>query len=885
MTVQFFSLPLPLTPLVGRDQEMRTVCGLISRAEARLFTLVGPGGVGKTRLGLQIAAVLQSTFTHGSCFVSLASIRDAELVFPTIAQSLRLQTNGPQPIVEHVKASLREQHLLLVLDNFEHVVVAAPLLVELLHACPHLTLLVTSREALRLRGERVFSVLPLALPDLTPGVDLKMMKRSGAVTLFIERAQEMLPTFQLTRENAPLVAEICRRLDGLPLALELAATRLKLLPLQVLLERLEYRLPLLSGGPRDLPPRQRTLRTTLAWSYHLLSQDEQRLFRWLSVFSSGGTLAAVEAVARLRDDETASLMDQLISLLEKHLLYQTEQDRAELRIRMLETIREYGWECLSRCGEMEQTQHAHAQYYHQLAEDAEVHLFKAEEVRWFDRLEQEHDNLRAALNWFLEQAEAGNGTLWREKALRLASSLTRFWIVRGYSREGRMWIERALKESDEIERAVRANASMGAGWLAFLQSDLEQAEVWCTQSLQLYREGDERRGMSWPLQWLGWIALRKGNDQAASAFLAESRTLSRNAGETDNLGYLFLFLAGTAIDQGAYEEARSLLKESQALFQEMDHREGLAWSWRFTGRSLLLQGEETRAAAFFEESLRACQDIHHQGGVACSLHLLGRLARAQGDLPTAHGLLEKSLSLFRALEVPQATALVLSQLASVIALQGDAAAAEALYQESLALFRQVNDPAGLVFCLQEWGMLAARRGELVWAARLWGTVDAACLVSRSRGPYFAAVERVETERQDYERMVNATRDQLGKQAFLHAWMEGRALTPEQILAAQGQPLALDQSLGEVRRKEQNPHVLVNTDTLTPREQEVLSLVAQGLTDAQVAEALVISPRTVNAHLRSIYTKLNVASRHAATHYALTHSLLSLTLPFPSAPHS
>jgi ATP/maltotriose-dependent transcriptional regulator MalT len=268
-----------------------------------------------------------------------------------------------------------------------------------------------------------------------------------------------------------------------------------------------------------------------------------------------------------------------------------------------------------------------------------------------------------------------------------------------------------------------------------------------------------------------------------------------------------------------------------------------------------------------------CQQIHHQGGFACSLHLLGRLARAHGDFLAAQALLEKSLSLFRALELPQATALVLSQLASVVALQGDHATAEALYQESLTLFRQVNDPAGLTFCLQEWGLLLARLGEHVWAARLWGSADAICSVSRSRGPYLVSVERVEAERCDYERMVSATRDQLGEQAFAHAWREGRTLAPEQVLAAQGWPLVPDQSLRKARMQEEKSKTVTCKDELTAREREVLRLVAQGLTDAQVAEALVISPRTVNAHLRAIYSKLNIASRHAATHYALTHSLI------------
>jgi predicted ATPase len=553
------NLPVQPTPLVGRVREVGVVCALMLRDEVRLVTLTGPGGIGKTRLGLQVAAELSESFADGVFFVDLTPLRHPSLVLPTIAQTLGIQEAPGQSLLERLVEGLRQKQLLLLLDNFEQVLSAAVQVADLLSACPRLNVLVTSRETLHVRAEHEFAVPPLALPDPRHLPELAALAQSEAVALFLERAQATKSDFQLTPTNARAIAEICTHLDGLPLAIELAATRIKLLPPQVLLARLGQGLAVLTSGARDVQARHQTLRHTITWSYDLLNAQEQRLFRRLAVFVGGCTLEAAEAVSTAVDDTDADVLEGMASLLDKSLLQRTERDGEEPRFVMLEIIREYGLEVLASEREAQATRTAHAAYYLALAEQAEPELSGPQQLSWFERLEREHDNLRAALSWFLEQDSERRRS---ELALRFSGALSRFWEIRGYVSEGRRWLERVLDESRGVRSAVRAKALVGAGALATLQDDFGQAEALCGEGLALYRELGDRRGSATALSCLGYATMMRSNYAAAHALLEEALALFREAGDTGSSVYALHRLASVLFFRVSMQERRRCLRKA-----------------------------------------------------------------------------------------------------------------------------------------------------------------------------------------------------------------------------------------------------------------------------------------------------------------------------------
>ena len=529
---RYQNVPVPLTPLIGRERELQTLRELILRPEVRLLTLTGIGGIGKTPLALTLGNELQETFAQRVCFVSLATIYDSELVIAAIAHAFGLQESEDRSPMQHLKTLLHDKQLLLVLDNFEQVLLAAPQLSDLLSLCPQLKLLVTSRALLHIGGEYEFKVLPLEVPDMRHIPKRESLSKIASVALFVQRTQAVLPGFQLTDENARDIAEICTRLEGVPLAIELAAAQSKLLPPKALLSRLLHPLEVLTGWRRDAPERQQTLLKTLDWSYNLLSSDEQTLFRRLAVFAGGCSLQAVEAVSAALGSLTISVLDGVRSLVDKSVLRNIAFGADEPHLSLLEMIRLYALKRLADSGELEQARDAHATYYLALAEEAESALVDADQPTWADQQEREAGNLRAALEWLLERKKG-------EEALRLAAALRQFWSHPGHLTEGSSFLEQALEVSEESQTSVsprvRAKALFAAGWLAYRQRDPEYAAPLLEESLRLFRSLGDKRGGASALTCLSTIFHDRSEGEMATALLKEGVKLYRKIAENSDL--------------------------------------------------------------------------------------------------------------------------------------------------------------------------------------------------------------------------------------------------------------------------------------------------------------------------------------------------------------
>ncbi|GAC1348383.1 MAG: hypothetical protein NVSMB27_16010 [Ktedonobacteraceae bacterium] len=856
------NLPGQLTPLLGREQEVSALRQLMNQEHVRLLTLTGPGGVGKTRLGLQVASDLLDDFANGVCFVPLAPISEPDLVISTIAQMLGLREArevGDRSLLERLKVYLQGKQMLLLLDNFEQVVGAASLLVELLAACPGLKALVTSRMILRVRGEQEFPVLPLALPDLKHLPDLASLLQCPAVALFIQRAQASKPDFQFNHANAPTIAKICDRLDGLPLAIELAAARIKLLSPQALLARLEHRLQVLTSGTRDMPERQQTLRNTLTWSYDLLDTQERRLFRQLSVFVGGCTLEAAETICSASGDVTINVLDGVASLLDMSLLKRIELGNDESRVLMLETIREYGLECLDESGEAEITRRAHAAYYLELAEETWPKLFSAKQESEFDRLERELENLRASLHWLVEQAEAGSDDA--AMALRLGWALFQFWEIRGHLSGWYDWLERALARSEGASAHVRARGFYVAGLLSFLQGDYAEAEALFEKSLPLYREAGRQSGPAFALHMLGMMGLARNDYALAQAQAEEALALFKEAGDRwSRLGIAFTLdtLVRVAIGQGEYVRARSLAEECLMLTRQVEDQWNMAKSLFHLALLAFSQGDSITSRPLAEECLALSREIGFKWGLAFSLSLLGLLVLQQGDESTARDLLTEALAIRKEVEDRWDMSWGLYCLGWVACGQGEDTSVHALYEKQLSILAALDDKEFMVSSLDGMGRVVAAQGEPSWATRLWGAAES---LRETVGLPFQPVRSPV-----YERAVVAVRFQLSEEAFATAWTEGRAMTPGQAMV----PKLVSSAPQSIIPAMPLPTYPAG---LTEREVEVLRLVAGGLTTPQIAEQLMVSFHTANAHVRSIYNKLDVTSRSAATRYAVEKKLV------------
>jgi predicted ATPase/class 3 adenylate cyclase len=727
------NLPLQPTPLIGREKEVSEVCERLVRPEVRLLTLTGAGGTGKTRLALQAAAELTQQFEDGVLFVSLAAISDPQLAVPAVAMTLGVKEAGGQPLLEGLEYYLGEKHVLLLVDNFEHLLEAAPMVSEMLSTAPNLKVLATSRMPLRLYGEHEYAVPPLALPDPERLPSVQHLTHYEAVRLFVERAQAAKADFSVTNENAPAVAEICYRLDGLPLAIELAAARIKVLSPQKMLERLGNRLKFLTGGARDLPERQRTLRSTIEWSYGLLEEGEKVLFARLSVFAGGYTLEAIEAVCDAEGDLPVDALDGLGSLVDENLLKQEEGVGGEPRFVMLETIHEYAREKLQESEEAEELRRLHAQYFLSLAEEAEPQVEGPQQAAWLERLEEEHDNIRAALSWSLRQGEDA------EMGLRMGAALGEFWYWQAHFAEGLRWLEEALTKSSPEPRAARAKALYRVSWLASQQGDLDRAIGAGEDGLEL--EGVER------------FKTASGDSTAANL----RRALAMAVG-----------------NRGELDRAMELLEESLALSREAGSIRGAAHSLWALGVTYMMGGELDRATELLEEALTLWRTSGDPAIIAGILTHLGHTLLLQGDIERATAVSEEAASMLRErTNRNYYLAEVLENLGWAALLQGSSEQAKALFAQSLGLRRALGDKLTAPNTLEALASVAAAQGEAERTARLYGVVEKLNEVMGT--PQDAAEDALTGP------YLVAARSQLDEAAWQEGWAEGRAMTLEEAI--------------------------------------------------------------------------------------------------------
>ncbi len=730
-TVAPLLLPVLLTPLIGREQEVAAVCAELAHPTVRLLTLLGAGGIGKTRLSLQVATQVRDQFADGVCFVPLAPIRDPALVLSAIAQVLDIRESGARPLLEQLKEALRHRQLLLLLDNVEQVVTVAPHLEELLAACPHLKLLVTSRATLHVQAEQIFPVPPLSLPDLLHLPESKALVQYAAVALFLQHARAMQPGFQLTATNARAVAEICVRLDGLPLAIELAAARIRLFSPQALLGRLSQRLAILTNGPRNLPVRQQTLRNTRMWSYDLLEQEEQQVFRRLSVFVGGWTLEAAEVVGnanRPPGRASVSVLDAVTSLLDTSLLVQMERQGEEPRLLMLETVREYGLECLEGSGEEAAVHERHAHYFQTLAEEAEIHLTRPEQEVWLERLSREDVNLRAALAWCKTTQEAV------EIGLRLAGALCYYWFLQSSLREGRTWLEAMLARTGSTDRsAARGRALFGVGLLAWAEGDVEAATRCLEESLSICREVGDKRYTAYAEMIVGNILSRQGNSVQARHLSEESHSRLKGLGDD------------------AWDEAFTLYDRGIIAYHS---------------------GDNAAARAHFEESLRLFRKIGEARHASLVLSALLVIVASQGDKEMVRSLYQQSLTLMRQARNPGALGLFLINDGEMwLHSYGDEPLAKVLYRLGLSLWQDMQQGGqgiGIVKALAGLAEVAAAQGKAERAGRLFGAA-AHLLPSDS------------LEWQDVNGRVATARVKLDAATFEAGLRSGQAMTQEQAI--------------------------------------------------------------------------------------------------------
>ena len=773
--------------------------------------------------------------------------------------------------------------MLLVLDNFEQVVQAASELEDLLTACPFIKLLVTSRVVLHIASEYHYRVLPLALPNVKERLDVFAIERTPAVELFVQRARSLLPTFQITASNASTIADICVRLDGLPLAIELAAARVRLMPLPLLLSRLSQSLELLTKGLPTLPERQQTLRSAIRWSYDLLDEDEQYLFRVLSVFVDSFALEHAEAVFAILSAEkqdqhhkALNVLNGLDSLVDKSLLYSSvsASDVQEPRLAMLEAIREYGREQLIAHGELDDVQYAYAECYLDIAEKAEQVLSSSQQTQqaaWLKRLEQEYVHLRATMEWMLSTTPHSLGediSMQRqEMALRLSNALSKFWLTHGHLREGWMFIEQALMRYEGAVTSTLAQVCSVGAQIVMRLGYIDRAASLLEQSKAYYETLGDRGNMAANIRLLGWIAHQKNQTLQAYYLYEQALALFREQGQEQGIANTLLNMAFIMQTRGDYQQARILLEEVVTRQRALQNTSG-TFSALYQMAEVLLGGEEhppfQKIRALLNEGLALADASGNRMGVASMQGLLGRVALQEGKLDEARSLLHQCLLFYREGGDMQVTGQYIAVLGNVALAEGKYAEAQSLFEESMSLAKGIEEKTELVaVALEGMAQLAMQQGNHLWAVRL----RAVAARWRDDNQMYEMPGQVAA----HERDLVQAQEFLGKKAYDALWREGHAMSPDEAISAR-YALLPDQQAATLTTRSRKKTSSYPAG-LSAREVEVLRLVSQGLSDAEVAEQLQLSTRTVTTHLTSIYNKIGISSRAAAVRFAAEHHLL------------
>ncbi|MFW9886663.1 MAG: DUF4062 domain-containing protein [Candidatus Thorarchaeota archaeon] len=721
-------VPIPANPIVGRATETTRALDLFM-GDARLVTLTGPGGSGKSRLAIELANMLMESF-ESVCFVELAAVSDPELVEDVIASALGLKDAGTRPMTEILKLNLKDRRMLLVLDNFEQVISAAPLVADLLQSCSMLKVLVTSRMPLHLRGEKELAVPPLPIPEPDCNEPFECVTEYPAVALFMERAQSVRPDFVLTQENASKIAEICRHLDGLPLAIELAAARIRLLSPDAMLDRLERKLPLLKSLSRDLPLRQKTMQDTIKWSYDLLEPQEANFYRRLAAFSGGWTLNAAESVCNPELEIAEDTLGILERLVDKNLVHYREDASGAARFDMLETIREFATERLAESGDESLIKQRHADFFVRLAEDAESILPSHKREMWISSLASDLDNFRAVIRRALD------GSIEQSAAMRVVGSLGWFWHFRGHITEGRKWASSFLERpGSRITPEIRAKVLYTAGGLAWGQGDYGTSKSLLQQSASLFKDND----MKW------------------------------------HQAHAQVILAGSIANMGEYDQAYNLAEEAVSIMSDANDDWGKAFALNWLGDIVFIRsGDENTAMSMFNESLEIFKRLNDIWGWGAALNHMGIIAMLDGDLDRAKSFIEESLTLIHDSNDRWAMARGLTEYADVVLQQGDIRRAKKTFEKGLYMWNEMGNRLGILMCLDGLARVAAKNGEFLRAARLFG---AARLPAKPVGVLFVPINPLEIEQR-----ILPVRNQLGEKVWELEYRKGVTMTLEEAVA-------------------------------------------------------------------------------------------------------